>query len=520
MLPEAELSSNLPSPVLANPPEVGAKTPPKVALDVRVLAEPITCTKNVRAFVPLSRALIEPTPRPVPLTPIVLLDLARMPPLSRRRSRKLLMTRPPVPSNVSELMTFVERTVAAAPELMPALTTRVLVLAVTAALAAGALVSASASGLTPWVASRVRNWVVLVVPTLPTSTSATAQGMMRIVFPLVVDDPMNVLQPLGAVVVPRNRFVFVAPEACPKASPRMNSVALFPERRVAEPTVVMRRFAPVLSNEMTLWPVVTAMKPSLLTKASLTGVVALPMSSRCPPKRSTRRVPRRTLLAVVVLSRVSRVPGSRVSAAALPFRVIVPASPSVPAPLTMTRPRLMVVASKVLAAVSVRVFVPTLVRVWFPLTTPLRVMSPEVTPERALTRLPPMLVPALSEIVPDQVAAVPEELMRAPSEVTVPLPVIVPEPPKPAPAIVRGSMPIVRPFKSSTAPVATLVTCQGLAEAAPRAPTWPSLTMPALMVIGPCNVVSLFVLRNRVLVPVFVSVEEAAEVMTPKVRSP
>ena len=513
------MSSNLPSPVLANPPEVGAKTPPKVALDVRVLAEPITCTKNVRAFVPLSRALIEPTPRPVPLTPIVLLDLARMPPLSRRRSRKLLMTRPPLPSNVSELMTFVERTVAAAPELMPALTTRVLVLAVTTALAAGALVSARARGLTPSLPI-VRNWVVLVVPTLPTSTSATAQGMTRKVVPLVAIDPIIMLHPAGATPVPRNRFVFVAPEACPKASPRMNSVALFPERRVALPAVVMRRFAPVLSNEMTLWPVVTAMKPSLLTKASLTGVVALPMSSRCPPKRSTRRVPRRTLLAVVVLSRVSRVPGSRVSAAALPYRVIVPASPSVPAPLTMTRPRLMVVASKVLAAVRVRVFVPTLVRVWFPLTTPLRVMSPEVTPERALTRLPPMLVPALSEIVPDQVAAVPEELMRAPSEVTVPLPVIVPEPPKPAPAIVRGSMPIVRPFKSSTAPVATLVTCQGLAEAAPRAPTWPSLTMPALMVIGPCNVVSLFVLRNRVLVPVFVSVEEAAEVMTPKVRSP
>ena len=519
MLPEAELSSNLPSPVLANPPEVGAKTPPKVALDVRVLAEPITCTKNVRAFVPLSRALIEPTPRPVPATLMVLLDLARMPPLSRRRSRKLLMTRPPVPSNVSELMTFVERTVAAAPELMPALTTRVLVLAVTTALAAGALVSARARGLTPSLPI-VRNWVVLVVPTLPTSTSATAQGMTRKVVPLVAIDPIIMLHPAGATPVPRNRFVFVAPEACPKASPRMNSVALFPERRVAEPAVVMRRFAPVLSNEMTLWPVVTAMKPSLLTKASLTAVPELPISSRCPPKRSTRRVPRRTLLAVVVLSRVSRVPGSRVSAAALPYRVIVPASPSVPAPLTMTRPRLMVVASKVLTAVSVRVFVPTLVRVWFPLTTPLRVMSPEVTPERALTRLPPMLVPALSEIVPDQVAAVPEELMRAPSEVTVPLPVIVPEPPKPAPAIVRGSMPIVRPFKSSTAPVATLVTCQGLAEAAPRAPTWPSLTMPALMVIGPCNVVSLFVLRNRVLVPVFVSVEEAAEVMTPKVRSP
>ena len=519
MLPEAELSSNLPSPVLANPPEVGAKTPPKVALDVRVLAEPITCTKNVRAFVPLSRALIEPTPRPVPATLMVLLDLARMPPLSRRRSRKLLMTRPPPDSKVSELMTFVVRTVAAAPELMPALTTRVLVLAVTTALAAGALVSARARGLTPSLPI-VRNWVVLVVPTLPTSTSATAQGMTRKVVPLVAIDPIIMLHPAGATPVPRNRFVFVAPEACPKASPRMNSVALFPERRVALPAVVMRRFAPVLSNEMTLWPVVTAMKPSLLTKASLTGVVALPMSSRCPPKRSTRRVPRRTLLAVVVLSRVSRVPGSRVSAAALPYRVIVPASPSVPAPLTMTRPRLMVVASKVLAAVRVRVFVPTLVRVWFPLTTPLRVMSPEVTPERALTRLPPMLVPALSEIVPDQVAAVPEELMRAPSEVTVPLPVIVPEPPKPAPAIVRGSMPIVRPFKSSTAPVATLVTCQGLAEAAPRAPTWPSLTMPALMVIGPCNVVSLFVLRNRVLVPVFVSVEEAAEVMTPKVRSP
>jgi len=37
--------------------------------------------------------------------------------------------------------------------------------------------------------------------------------MTRIVVPLVAVDPMNVLHPLGAVVVPRNKFVFVAPEA-------------------------------------------------------------------------------------------------------------------------------------------------------------------------------------------------------------------------------------------------------------------------------------------------------------------
>ena len=169
------------------------------------------------------------------------------------------MTRPPPVSKVSELMVVVERTVAAAPELTPALTTRVLVLPVTTALATGTLISLVAcNGLTPWLASRVRNWVVLAVPTLPTSTSATAQGMIRMVFPLVAVWPMNVLHPLGAVVVPRKRFVFVGPEACPSASPRMKRVAKLLEVRVPAPEVVMRRLAPLLSRVMTLWDVVTA----------------------------------------------------------------------------------------------------------------------------------------------------------------------------------------------------------------------------------------------------------------------
>ena len=154
MLPEPELRSSLPSPVLARPPEVGATTPPKVALEVNVLPEPITCTKKVRALVPASRALIAPTPSPVPATLIVLLDLARIPPLSRRRSRKLLIVKPPPDSKVSELIVVVERTVARAPELTPALTTRVLVLAVTTAFATGTLISVVAlSGRTPLVAS-------------------------------------------------------------------------------------------------------------------------------------------------------------------------------------------------------------------------------------------------------------------------------------------------------------------------------------------------------------------------------
>ena len=112
------------------------------------------------------------------------------------------------------------------------------------------------------------------------------------------------------------------------------------------------------------------------------------------------------------------------------------------------------------------------------------------------------------------VAAVDDELVSAASELAE-----VEKLDQPVPLIVRYSE-TVSPFRSKMAPLASVVTCQAFAEAAPRAPTWPSLTMPALMVIGPCNVVALSVLRNRVLVPVFVSVEEAAEVMTPKVRSP
>ena len=109
--------------------------------------------------------------------------------------------------------------------------------------------------------------------------------------------------------------------------------------------------------------------------------------------------------------------------------------------------------------------VPTLVRVrtLVPLDAdvlmiPPRVISPAVaTPDRALTRFEPTEVLLVSEIVPDQLAAVLLELMMAPCELTAPTPVMVPDPPKPAPAIVKGSAPIVRPFRSSTAPLATVV---------------------------------------------------------------
>ena len=112
------------------------------------------------------------------------------------------------------------------------------------------------------------------------------------------------------------------------------------------------------------------------------------------------------------------------------------------------------------------------------------------------------------------VAAVDEELVSAASELAE-----VEKLDQPVPLIVRNSE-TLRPFRSKMAPLATVVPSVAMAVAAPRAPTWPSLTMPALMVIGPCNVVALFVLRNRVLVPVLVRVWLAAEVMTPKVRSP
>ena len=329
-----------------------------------MLPAPITCTKKVRALVPASRALIAPTPSPVPATVMVLLDLARMPPLSRRRSRKLLMTNAPPVSKVSELMVVVERALAAAPELTPALTTRVLVFVVTAAFAAVTLISLVAlSGRTPLVApSFTRNCVVAVVPELVAEVSATAQGKICLLVAAFAPFwPTSVIQLVGAVVVARMIFVFEAPAAWPRASPRRKRVAKLLEVRVPAPEVVIRRLALLLSRVMTLWEVVTARYWSVVS-ASVTAVEP-PRSSRCPPKRSTRREPRRTLLAVPVLSSVSRVPGSRVSAAALPFRVMVPASPSLPAPLTITRPRLMVVESKVLAAVRVSVLLPTLVRV-------------------------------------------------------------------------------------------------------------------------------------------------------------
>ena len=240
---------------------MGATTPPKVALEVNVLPAPITCTKKVLAFVPESRALIAPTPRPVPATLMVLLDLARMPPLCRRRSRKLLMTNAPPVSKVSELRSVVVRTVAAVPNVTPALTTRVLVFVVTAAFAAGVLISLVAlSGRTPLVApSFTRNCVVAVVPELVAEVSATAQGKIcLLVAAFAPACPTTVIQFVGAVVVARMMFVFPAAAPCPSASPRMKRVAKLLEVRVPTPEVVMRRLAPLLSRVMTLWDVVTA----------------------------------------------------------------------------------------------------------------------------------------------------------------------------------------------------------------------------------------------------------------------
>ena len=66
------------------------------------------------------------------------------------------------------------------------------------------------------------------------------------------------------------------------------------------------------------------------------------MSSRWPPANVTLRALRRVLLAVVALLRVRRTSGTRPFMVA-PLRVTVPELPSVPDPLTVIAPRLIVV---------------------------------------------------------------------------------------------------------------------------------------------------------------------------------
>ena len=226
-------------------------------------------------------------------------------------------------------------------------------------------------------------------------------------------------------------------------------------------------------------------------------------------------MPRRTLLAVPELSRVRRVLGSRASATAPPLRVTVPLSPSVPAPLTMTRPRLIVVASKVLAAVRVSVLLPTLVRVWLPLMTPLRVMSPEVTPDTVLIRLPPMLAAADRVIAPAKVEAVEELLISVAKELTLPTPVMVPLPPNPdPPERVKGSAPTLIPFRSRTAPLAIVVPL----VVSLKAVALPNFRVPR----GTVRVVKLLLApeRVRVFVPVLVKANDPVtlplSVMSPK----
>ena len=232
------------------------------------------------------------------------------------------------------------RAAAAVPNVTPAALMRLLLFATTAADAAGVLISLVAlRGRTPLVVpSFTRNCVVAVVPELVADASATAQGKICLLAAAFAPPwPTTVIQFVGAVVVARMMFVFVAPAAWPRASPRRKRVAKLLEIRVPAPEVVIRRLAPLLSRVMTLWEVVTARYWSVVS-ASVTAVPELPRSSRCPPKKSTRRVPRRTLLAVVVLSRVSRVPGNKESAIGPPFRVIVPEVPRLPAPLTTILP--------------------------------------------------------------------------------------------------------------------------------------------------------------------------------------
>ena len=284
---------------------------------------------------------------------------------------------------------------------------------------------------------------------------------------------------------------------------------------VPDEVVVMRTFVPALSREIRLCP--TAMsRLTSFARVSLTAVDAWPMSSRCPPARVTGRELSRTLLAVPVLSRVSRVSGMS-PAIVPPLRVTVPELPRVPAPLTTTAPRLTVVGPKVLAAVSVRVLAPTLVRVRALVSefvmTPERVISPEVTPDSVLIRVPPMLVLPVSEMAPAKVDAVEELLSNAACELTSPRPDSVPVPPKPEPVILRGSAPTLKPLRSRTAPEATVVPL----VVSLRAAALPSLRIPRLTV----SVVKVLPEPERInwLVPVFVKAK-APVILPLSVMSP
>ena len=89
--------------------------------------------------------------------------------------------------------------------------------------------------------------------------------------------------------------------------------------------------------------------------------------------------------------------------------------------------------------------------------TPPSVMSPDVTPDRSLTRDPPMLTLLVRLTVPPKDAAVEELLSKAAWALTVPRPLRVPEPEKPAPAMIKGSAPTAKPFRSRIAPLRTVV---------------------------------------------------------------
>ena len=89
---------------------------------------------------------------------MVVLAFARMPPLLSRRSLKALSTMLPPDSKVSELSTVAVTPATPVPRVTLAAATRVLVSAVTVALAAGALISEEKlRGRTPLVESQVAN---------------------------------------------------------------------------------------------------------------------------------------------------------------------------------------------------------------------------------------------------------------------------------------------------------------------------------------------------------------------------
>ena len=73
------------------------------------------------------------------------------------------------------------------------------------------------------------------------------------VLPLVAVEPTKVVQSVR-VVAASITLVFVAAVPWPNASPRMNKVAWPVDASVPVPEVVTRRLAPLLSNEMTLCP--------------------------------------------------------------------------------------------------------------------------------------------------------------------------------------------------------------------------------------------------------------------------